>query len=74
MKDKYKTFEELKEELGDKFDLYMYQINLDLMRRLDKVVELADTMNHSDWIIYGRDIIKTTCGAYFDYEHGEEHE
>ena len=30
MNDKYKTFEELKEELGDKYDRFMYDMNIQL--------------------------------------------
>ena len=33
----YKTFEELKEELGDKFEEFMYKANIEL---LDKVNQL----------------------------------
>lgn len=33
--EKYKTIEELKEELGDKFDDFMYKSNIELIRKLD---------------------------------------
>ena len=33
---KYKTFEELKEELGDKFEEYMYKANIELLTKIDK--------------------------------------
>lgn len=36
---KYKTFEELKEELGDKFEEYMYKANIELLNKLDKIKE-----------------------------------
>lgn len=36
---KYKTFEELKEELGDKFEEYMYKSNIELLTRIDKARE-----------------------------------
>lgn len=36
---KYKTFEELKEELGDKFEDYMYKANIELLNKLDKIKE-----------------------------------
>ena len=35
----YKTYEELKEELGDNYDLFMYEINLWLLQKIDKVKE-----------------------------------
>ena len=35
----YKTYEELKDELGDKYDKYMYDINLDLMKKIDKALD-----------------------------------
>lgn len=43
----YKTFEELKEELGDKFEEFMYKANIEL---LDKVSQLESTLNEIiDW-------------------------
>lgn len=36
---KYKTFEELKEEFGDKFEDYMYKANIELLNKLDKIKE-----------------------------------
>lgn len=32
----YKTFEELKEELGDKFEDYTYKANIELLNKLQK--------------------------------------
>lgn len=34
---KYKTYEELKEELGDKFEEYMYGANINLLTIIDKL-------------------------------------
>lgn len=31
----YKTFEELKEELGEKFEEYMYKANIELLKKID---------------------------------------
>jgi hypothetical protein len=39
MNEDYKTFEELKEELGDKFEEYMYKANIELLNKLDKIKE-----------------------------------
>lgn len=39
---KYKTFEELKEELGDKFEDYMYKANVELLNKLDKIKEYCN--------------------------------
>lgn len=36
---KYKTFEELKEELGDEFEEYMYKSNIELLTKIDKAIE-----------------------------------
>lgn len=36
---KYKTYEELKEELGDKFEEYMYKANIELLTKIDKAIE-----------------------------------
>lgn len=38
MEEKYKTFEEMKDELGDKLDKYMYEANIELLIKIDKVV------------------------------------
>ncbi len=38
MKEKYKTFEEMKNELGDKLDKYMYEANIELLTKIDNVV------------------------------------
>ena len=39
---KYKTFGELKEELGDKFEDYMYKANVELLNKLDKIKEIME--------------------------------
>lgn len=36
---KYKTFEELKEELGDEFEDYMYKANIELLTKINKAIE-----------------------------------
>lgn len=38
MEEKYKTFEEMKDELGDKLDKYMYEANIELLTKIDNVV------------------------------------
>lgn len=40
----YKTFEELKEELGDKFEEFMYKANIEL---LDKVNQLETNIDEA---------------------------
>ena len=40
MMNNYKTFEELKEELGDKFEEYMYQANIELLTKIDRAIEI----------------------------------
>lgn len=52
MMNKYKTFEELKKELGDKYDKYMYEINLDLLNKITKTIE------------YNKQIIEDTKSFY----------
>lgn len=44
---KYKTFEELKKELGDKFEEYMYKANIELLTKIDKVIKLIDDNYYS---------------------------
>lgn len=34
----YKTLEELKKEMGEKFDEYMYQTNIELLNKIDEAV------------------------------------
>ena len=38
MEEKYKTFEEMKDELGDKLDKYMYEANIELLTKIDSMV------------------------------------
>ena len=35
MKDNFKSFDELKEELGDKFEEYMYHANIELLKKFE---------------------------------------
>ena len=39
---KYKTYEELKEELGNKLDEYMYKSNIELLTKIDKAIEYIE--------------------------------
>lgn len=39
MMNKYKTFEELKEELGDKFEEYMYKANIELLSKIENAID-----------------------------------
>lgn len=41
----YKTLEELKEELKDKFDEFMYKSNIELLTKIDKAVEFIESYN-----------------------------
>lgn len=38
----YKTYKELKEELGDKFEEYMYKSNIELLTKIDKALNELD--------------------------------
>lgn len=40
----YKTFEELKEELGDKFEDYMYKANIELLNIIKEVREYIEML------------------------------
>lgn len=48
MSDKYKIYEELKEELGNNYDLFMYEINLCLLQKIDKAIEILKDTNVND--------------------------
>lgn len=61
MNNDYKTYEELKEELGNNYDLFMYEINLCLLQKIDKAIEyikhnqnnregLSITEYHKKWL------------------------
>lgn len=43
---KYKTYEELKEELGDKFEEFMYKANIELLTKIDKAIEYIEDKGH----------------------------
>ena len=57
---KYKTFEELKEELGDKFEEYMYKTNIELLNKLDKIKEkcLSIKGNPEHTIVSKNELVK----------------
>ena len=48
----YKTFEELKEELGDEFEDYMYKANIELLNQLQQkentIKEARDLLSEYD--------------------------
>lgn len=52
---KYKTYEELKEELGDKYDKYMYEINLELMKKIDRIKKHLKSKDFSERFQYESD-------------------
>lgn len=54
---KYKTFEELKEELGDKFEEYMYKTNIELLNKLDKIKEYVENLLKEEFEITDPDNI-----------------
>lgn len=41
---KYKTYEELKEELGDKFEEYLYGANINLLTIIDELEKWLEEM------------------------------
>lgn len=43
MEEKYKTFDEVKGELGDKLDKYMYEANIELLTKIDNVVRKLES-------------------------------
>ncbi len=48
----YKTFEELKEELGDKFEDYMYKANIELLNKLQQKENIIkEVREHNQYII-----------------------
>lgn len=67
---KYKTYEELKEELGDEFEEYMYKANIELLTKIDKAIEYINKTNfwglYEDTpmidVKYGEDLLKILKG------------
>jgi len=55
---KYKTLEELKEELDTEFDDYMYKANIELLNKIDKAIEYIE---YNDECLY-------TFEPDYDYE------
>ena len=49
MNKEYKTFEELKEELGDKFEEFMYKANIELLDKVNQLETNRDELKH--WLI-----------------------
>ena len=45
-----RDYEELKEELGNNYDLFMYEINLCLLQKIDKAIDFID-----NWKKYKKD-------------------
>jgi len=41
--EKYKTFEEMKEELGDNYDRFMYDVNINLINKHNMALNYIDT-------------------------------
>lgn len=54
MNEEYKTFEELKEELGDKFEEYMYGANINLLNNWNELKkwlkEEENYKNEETWV------------------------
>ena len=46
---KYKTFEELKEELGDEFEDFLYKANIELLTKIDNAIEY---IKKESWFCY----------------------
>ncbi len=55
MNKEYKTFEELKEELGDKFEEFMYKSNIELLEKVNQlernIKEVSDNIRNSRFMI-----------------------
>lgn len=44
----YKSYENLKKELGNKFDDYMYKSNIEFLTKIDRAIEFIE----DNWIKY----------------------
>ena len=70
--DKYKTFEELKEELGNKFEEYMYKSNIELLEKLDKAIEYIDDLKQLKEVDYLKSVEMKYIDKLLDILKGEE--
>ena len=65
MKEKYKTFEEMKNELGDKLDKYMYEANIELLTKIDSMVrKLENSIESIDKKIKVKDDMVVNMNDY----------
>ena len=65
MEEKYKTSEEMKDELGDKLDKYMYESNIELLTKIDNVVrKLENSIESIDKKIKVKDGIVVNMNDY----------
>lgn len=65
MSEEYKTFEELKEELGDKFEEYMYGANINLLNNWNELKEIVNNTFYKLNGILDRDLLEKQM--YIDY-------
>ena len=64
---KYKTFEELKEELGDKFEEYMYGSNINLLNNWNKLKEWLEEGIQNPFSTWGEVYPKDTYENVLEY-------
>jgi uncharacterized protein YdcH (DUF465 family) len=65
MKEKYKTFEEMKNELGDKLDKYMYEANIELLTKIDSMIrKLENSIESIDKKIKVKDDMVVNMNDY----------
>ena len=80
--EKYKTFEELKEELGDKYDRFMYDMNLELVKQKCKAIDYAKNCleNLKDQNSYACEsidivaLLRMVHNNYIDYLEGDNND
>lgn len=58
MNSKYKTLEELKEELGNDFDDFMYKSNIELLNKIDKAIEYIKNNHLYEYISDKEELFK----------------
>ena len=45
----YKSLEQLKKELGDKFEEYMYEANIELLNKINRAIGLYENCKEEDY-------------------------
>ena len=79
MNEEYKTFEELKEELGDKFEEYMYKANINLLNNWNELKEYClneqipeEYDEYNSYIEFSNSVYENVLNKMQELEQGKD--